>query len=360
MHIRYIILLASLSFLPITYIGAMQKPAALSELDKQLFKSVEQRDDAKEVERLLKAGANKEAKQWNDATPLMTAALHGYTNAMRALLDAGANKNAIDITRATPLHAAVNGQQAAAVKMLLYEHADLEALDKWGYTPLLDDLNSYRSNDTVLDLLIYGDANVQVKDRRGNSLLHLAAQYVRPSAIAKFMHKGLSLHAKNDNDETPLHVITLYQDEATATILTLIEAGADTNVPDKEGITPLTRALKESEDKSSSLTKNTLATLRAFFTTVSPKEIQHVIPALITLKSPLRAGLPFPREIGFMIAEQIIPTIVEEKLALAKQYLIEYNEAQLRQEIIASINRVIKNSPVIKNACNILPFGKHK
>ncbi len=87
--------------------------------------------------------------------------------------------------------------------------------------------------------------------------------------------------------------------------------------------------------------------IRALVTNVSPNEIQHVIPAIIALtRRPSNVG----RDIGNIIAVQLIPEIVNEKLALARQYLPNAPEVELRQEIINNINRAIAQSPRIQAA----------
>ena len=87
--------------------------------------------------------------------------------------------------------------------------------------------------------------------------------------------------------------------------------------------------------------------IRALVTNVSPNEIRHVIPAIIALtRRPSNVG----RDIGNIIAVQLIPEIVNEKLALARQYLPNAPEAELRQEIINNINRAIAQSPRIQAA----------
>ncbi|MGE0009924.1 MAG: ankyrin repeat domain-containing protein [Candidatus Babeliales bacterium] len=329
---------------------------ALTPLDKQLFKAAKQ-DDAQEVERLLNAGANKEAYSFLDGTPLMAAALRGSTKAMRVLLDAGANKNARCSTGKTALHSAIITDKALAVRMLIDEHADLEATDRFDHTPLIKELNTFASDETILDMLLDAGANVHVKTRDCNTLLHLAAHHVRPNAITVLLGKGLPINAKNDAGKTPLHKAALYLQDSAATVATLIEAGADMNTPDKSGSTPLNRALNEynTQRVQSHFKHSILMSLKALLTSATPQEVQHVIPAIITLTSKSRGEqglLPLPAEIGHRIAVELIPEIVKEKLALAKKYLPQYNEAQLRQEIIQSINRVIQKSPYIAAATN--------
>ena len=94
-------------------------------------------------------------------------------------------------------------------------------------------------------------------------------------------------------------------------------------------------------------------TLKAVTTTVSPAEIQHVIPAIIALTNPYNdpdKETLFPREIDLQISAQLIPAIVSTKLAKAKQYLPNVPEAELRTAIEQSVKRVISNSPRIQAA----------
>lgn len=87
--------------------------------------------------------------------------------------------------------------------------------------------------------------------------------------------------------------------------------------------------------------------IRAELTTVSFSEIQHVIPAIIALTiKPNNLG----KDIGRLIAVQLIPEIVKGKLAVAKKCFPNVSEAELQQRILLNINRAITSSPSMQPA----------
>ncbi len=157
-----------------------------------------------------------------------------------------------------------------------------------------------------------------------------------PEIVTLLIKAGADINAAREIfGWTPLHsAAKLGKAEA---VRILIEAGADVNALDNDGNIPMQLAKP----------KDRVAVIRAFVTSVSPGDIQHVIPGIIALT---KKSSSLGKDAGSVVASHLIPQIVREKLALAKQYLPDVPEDQLRQDIIASINRVIKQSPHIQAA----------
>ncbi|BET33542.1 MULTISPECIES: ankyrin repeat domain-containing protein [Wolbachia] len=90
----------------------------------------------KEIVRLIEAGADINAKDKNERTPLHAAAEHSSTKAVKVLIEAGADINAKDKNERTPLHIAAVKGYTEIVKVLIDLGADINAKDKNKKTPL--------------------------------------------------------------------------------------------------------------------------------------------------------------------------------------------------------------------------------
>ncbi|MDX2146061.1 MAG: ankyrin repeat domain-containing protein [Planctomycetota bacterium] len=172
-------------------------------------------------------------------TPLMAAALAGKSVAVDELLKAGANVEARDAIGRSPLMYAALSGDAPTVRRLLEANARVDARDPDNWTPPL--LAAYRGNVDALRLLIEFGANVNNKNKWGQTAL-MAAARSGDQATAEVV-----LAAKpdvNDQDETGDTALSLaaQTDTGYALIERLLAAGANVNIANEDGVTPLMRA----------------------------------------------------------------------------------------------------------------------
>src|SRR2546427_416627 len=89
--------------------------------------------DSKDVQALLKKGADPAEKNSNGWTPLLVAAEHGHTEIAQALLTKGAEVNAKEPKQGrTALFVAAANGDAATVQVLLAKGADVAEKDNNG------------------------------------------------------------------------------------------------------------------------------------------------------------------------------------------------------------------------------------
>ena len=125
---------------------------------------------------------------------------------------AGADVEARDDDDRTPLHnAAFDSESPSVVKALLDAGADPEARDVHGFTPL--HVAAYVGAPSVVAVLLKAGADLEARSRHGQTPLHLAAAQS-----------------------------ALWQSEALSVVMGLLEAGADLAVPDEGGRNPARRA----------------------------------------------------------------------------------------------------------------------
>ncbi len=130
------------------------------------------------LEHLLSApGLQVEARNRNDESALMLAALAGMTQVCRRLiaLDADVNKPGW-----TPLHYAATGGHAEIVQLLVEHSAYIDAQSPNQTTPLM--MAAMYGNTRTLTALLDAGADVSLKNQKGMTALDFALEADRPGA----------------------------------------------------------------------------------------------------------------------------------------------------------------------------------
>lgn len=154
-----------------------------------------------------------------------------------ALLEAGAAVNAQTGYQCTPLHVAVRTGDVYYVQKLLEKNATPVLQDKDGYTPLHDAIVSV---DIVRELL-KAQARVNVQDKYGRSVLHMAAERGSIEVVELLLKAGADLTLVDENGDTALHaaVATTQLKDRVRVVNLLIEKGVKVNAKDYDGATAL-------------------------------------------------------------------------------------------------------------------------
>jgi ankyrin repeat protein len=139
--------------------------------------------DIARIEEIIDAGADINAKDALDRTPLHLAAFHGRAKIIDLLIAHGADVNARDLIAMPPLHAAIiAGKQGAAVRMLLDRHADLYAINEEGQTAL--HLAAATGQPNLTKFLIERGADVHKVDFDGQLPVYYARRNHHPQTTA--------------------------------------------------------------------------------------------------------------------------------------------------------------------------------
>lgn len=172
------------------------------------------------VEFLLRHRANVMARSRTGMTPLHWAAAKGQTNVIPSLLAFRAEVDARDSVQQTPLLLAARGGHYEAVRWLLASHADPNAQDKAGNLPLLQS-TALGDAPTTQELLRAGAKPDVLEPATGMSALHLAIGMRSRPIVAM-----------------------------------LLTSGANPNLPDAHGATPLEYALRDGQDQLAALLRS--------------------------------------------------------------------------------------------------------
>jgi len=237
------------------------------------------------------AHANLNAVDPEGTSALIIAVINGQYEAMAALLEKGADPNVADIKGMTPLYAAVDMHTLAttfgrpdpprtvtdgsvnAVRRLLAAGANPNARLKGavlkrvydagdnrlgeGATPLM---RAARGGDAaVMRLLLAGGADPTLMQKSGNNPILLAAaasagrngaedarvsEAAALEAITVAVDAGIDVNAVNTTGDTAMHLAATTNQGSPSIIRFLAERGANPNIKNKAGRTPLDAALR--------------------------------------------------------------------------------------------------------------------
>lgn len=196
-------------------------------------------NSAGNVQMLLGASANIDARDIGGQTALHWAVRNGSAGIAQVLLDAGADVNARDIVGRTALHWAARNDSAGITQVLLNAGAGVDARSDDGWTTL-HWAASYgpAENIQVLQMLLDAGADVNAQSDRGVRALHLAAGYGSAANIRvpEDSYDGSRIVVLSGHDAVR-HMRFRYG--SSMTVRALLDAGADINAHDKDGLTAL-------------------------------------------------------------------------------------------------------------------------
>jgi len=207
----------------LTVCAALSWSAFPADAPADLFQAIRTGDVA-----YLKTHAAKDTLELRDrrgATPLMHAAAFGNLETLRLLLDRGAAVNAANDFGATALLWSARDPEKAR---LLIEHgAGVNAASKQGRTPLM--LASLRPGGApTVALLLAKGADPKLADTHGNTALLLAATIGEADIMRLLLARGADPAAPNDKGETPLICAT--KSHSAEAVHLLLQRNVNVNV----------------------------------------------------------------------------------------------------------------------------------
>lgn len=237
----------------------------------------------------------------------------GFVDIVQEFIERGADLNAPNHDELTPLHLALSVGHSSTVKLLLSKGADVTYADK--LKPLFSECYSNRGNiveelinqgakingnvtvdatalllalkntrEDVAEVLLKHGADFQRRDSSGNSCLHYASMAGFESIVRLLIEKGAKINTRNGHGKSPLLKALKYKRASIARILLengalptavdyhgfsclhfasrmggddivgkLINLGLDVNLQNKYNKTPLMLALSEKNESTAAL-----------------------------------------------------------------------------------------------------------
>jgi ankyrin repeat protein len=175
--------------LPVGYIPTLHrlKKEGMNSIHQELFAATKE-NNLPEVRRLLSGGADVNARDHDDWTPLYWACIKGHLQVFQALREHGANVEAATRFGQTPLHLACHKGHLAVVIELLSPN----------------DINGTATS--ILGKRKRQGANIEAKDRNGNTALHFACFNDQLPVVKALLSGGADILAATDEGELPIHL----------------------------------------------------------------------------------------------------------------------------------------------------------
>lgn len=257
--------------------GSLNKPAGKK---LTIFEAAEQKD-METVKKILaedpKAVNSRDDKGW---TPLHYVAVKGHTSVAEYLIEKGADIEAGEKEGKTPLHIAAYNGAGEIAYLLIQNDVDLEARDNEGNTPLhvaavmkrataktrfkADEKKNLTyplsPGSEMAELLVVSGADVDARNKKGDTPLHMAVDKGFNVIVELLLKLKADVNAKDAEGRTPLHRTVLVREQQVLTQVgaggkeeqieeaadpggdtasILLKKGANPNLQDKDGKTPL-------------------------------------------------------------------------------------------------------------------------
>ncbi|MGM3275730.1 ankyrin repeat domain-containing protein [Ralstonia sp. 24A2] len=174
---------------------------------------------------------------------LITAAQTGNTMVIQALLADGASLKARDADGRTALIAAVTAHQGASARLLIQAGADVNVQDNAQNSAFL--LAASQGDAETVRLALSHGANLRATNAEGDTALIPAARRGYVEVVSELAKAGLPPDATNNLGLTALIEAVAMgdgSDKYEKIVQLLLDAGADPNLPDRAGVTPMRHA----------------------------------------------------------------------------------------------------------------------
>jgi ankyrin repeat protein len=203
-----------------------------------------------EIGEVLKAALDSKKPSKQAATRrLLAAAEDGDATAVALALRAGADLEARDDRERTPLLLAVTENQLSVARLLVYLGADPDALDDRHDTPWL--VTGVTGSVAMAEVLLPAKPDLRIRNRFGGVSIIPASERGHVDYVRRVVKTDIDVNHVNDLGWTALLEAVILGDGGKRyqeIVKILLDAGADRNLADRNGVTALAHAERRGHD----------------------------------------------------------------------------------------------------------------
>jgi uncharacterized protein len=192
--------------------------------------------------------------QSSPARDMLDAAARGDRERIEKLIADGASLDPVDSARQTPLLLAVQGNHLAAAEVLIKAGANINAQAANMDTPWL--LAGALGRTDMLRLMIPRGPDLSIRNRFGGNALIPACERAHVDTVKLLLTTRIDIDHVNNLGWTCLLEIVILGDGGPAHVEVarlVLSAGANPNIADKDGVSPLAHARRKGQGEIAQL-----------------------------------------------------------------------------------------------------------